>query len=326
MRRREFLMLVGGAPPIWPILARAQQALPVVGVLGSGSSASQLGAVAALQQGLKDSGFNAGRNVSLEFRWSEGQYQRMAAIAEEFVRTKVNVIVTLGGTPTVRAAKSATSVIPVVFLIGLDPVSAGLVASMNRPAGNATGITTLTVGLAAKRLEVVRELVPKLQKIAVLVNPANPTANANIKEARAAAASIGISTHVANVQADAELEPAFQTMAREQVGALLVGGDQYHLSRREKITALAARFWIPAVYYSREYVTSGGLISYGTDINDAYRQVGRYTGRILDGVNPADLPVQQAAKFELLINLRTAKALGITVPPTLLARADEVIE
>jgi ABC-type uncharacterized transport system substrate-binding protein len=320
------LALLTGSPLGWPLLATAQTSLPVVGVLGSGTPSSQSSAVAALQQGLKDSGFDAGRNVSLEFRWSEGQYQRMATIADEFVRAKVKVIVTLGGTPTVRAAKAATSTIPIVFLVGLDPVAAGLVTSMNRPGGNATGITTLTVGLAAKRLETVRELVPGLRKLAVLVNSNNPTASPNIKEAKAAAGVVGIEVHVANVQTDSDFEPAFQAMARDQVGALLVGGDQFHLSRREKITALAARFRIPAAYYSREYIAAGGLICYGTDINDAYRQVGRYAGRILDGVKPADLPVQQAAKFELVLNLKTARALNLEVPPILLARADEVIE
>jgi len=324
--RRQFVSALGGAAA-WPLVARAQQpALPIIGVLGGGSPTSFEFAVASFVQGLDEEGYDDGRNVALNYLWADGQYDRMSAIAAEFVRRRVTVIVTLGGTPAAQAAKSATSTIPIVFELGTDPVAAGLVASLNRPGGNLTGWTSMTVDLAAKRLEILHDLLPQIHTIAFLTNKSSSTNVNLVHEMEAAAAVLGMQVHFADAQTESDLAPAFEDLVRLKVEALALSGDQFHLSRRDKIVALAASHKIPAIYFSGEYVKAGGLMSYGPNMADSYRQVGVLTGRILKGANPADLPVEQPTKFELVFNLKTAKALGLTVPPTLLARADEMIE
>jgi putative ABC transport system substrate-binding protein len=280
----------------------------------------------AFRQGLNDSGYVVGENVVLEYRWADGRYEQLPRMAAELVQRGVAVIATFSGTPTAEAAKAATSTIPIIFLLGSDPVAAGLVDSMNRPGGNLTGVTNLTIALAQKRLEILYELVPKVSAVAFLVNPANLTADSLVRETETAATALGIQVHAVRAQVDADLDLAFESITRQQLGALVVGGDPFHLSRAAQITALAARYKVPAVYYLREYTVVGGLMSYGAVATESYRQLGTYAGRILKGAKPADLPVQQPTRFEFVINLKTAKALGLTIPPTLLATADEVIE
>jgi putative ABC transport system substrate-binding protein len=326
MQRREFITLIGGAAA-WPSAACAQQPrMPVVGFLGNGSSKSDAFVVAATRQGLKDAGYVEGQNVTFEYRWAEDQPERLPALATELVRLEVAVIVTVGGTTSAVAAKSATATIPIVFLTGADPIKLGFVASFNRPGGNLTGVSFLVNALVAKQFEVLHETVPKTALIGYLVNPTYANVEADTRNALAAAELVGQKLLVVQAHTDSELEAAFVTLIQQRVGALVVGADPFFTNRRDKLVELATRQKLPAIYPLSEFVVAGGLMSYGTSITDALRLVGLYAGRILRGEKPADLPVQQSTKVELIVNLKTAKALGLTVPPQIVARADEVIE
>src|SRR6202790_119813 len=327
MRRRQFITLLGGSAITWPSAARAQQAAPpVVGFLGSGSLQSDAFRLAAVQQGLTESGYVEGRNVAFEYRWEEDHDERLPALAAELVRRGIAVLISIGGNTSAVAAKSSTATIPVVFATGSDPIKLGLVTSLNRPGGNVTGVNFLTEMLVAKQLEVLYETIPRTPLIGFLVNPTNANAEADTKSVLAAAESLGQKLVVVQAQTDSELEAAFVALVRQRAGALMVMGDAFFLSRRNKLVELAARQAIPAIYNLREYAIAGGLMSYGTSITDAHRIAGLYAGRILNGEKPADLPVQQSTKVELVINLKTAKTLGLTIPLPLLGRADEVIE
>jgi putative tryptophan/tyrosine transport system substrate-binding protein len=327
MQRREFITLIGGAAVTWPLAAGAQQpAMPVVGFLGAGSRESDAYRAAAVRKGLIETGFVEGRNVAFEYRWAEDQYERLPALAADLVRREVAVFVAIGGITSAIAAKSATATIPIVFEIGGDPIGMGLVASLNRPGGNITGVSFLTGTLVAKQFEILHETVPKTALIGFLVNPANPDADNETKSARAAAGSVGQKIAIVQARKDSELETAFATLVQQRAGALVICADPFFNNQRDKLVELAARQKMPAIHSLREYAAAGGLMSYGTSITEAHRLVGLYAGRILKGEKPADLPVQQSTKVELVINLKTAKALGLTVPPQIVARADEVIE
>jgi putative ABC transport system substrate-binding protein len=327
MRRREFISLIGGTAAAWPLEARAQQTtMPVIGFLSGRSLVDSTQMMAALGQGLSEQGFVERQNVAIEYRWADGQYDRLPALAADLVRRQVAVILAVGSVPSPLAAKAATSTIPIVFIVGGDPVKFGLVASLNRPGGNITGVSVLSGPLTAKRLELLRELVPQAGVIACLVNPNNPEADSQLTDIRAAARTFGQALLILNASTDHELHTAFATLVRERAAGLLVGNDAFFVLRREQLVALAARHAIPAVYFLREFAAAGGLMSYGDTLAGAYRQVGAYIGRILKGTKPADLPVQQSTKVKLIINLKAANALGLELPPTLLARADEVIE
>jgi putative tryptophan/tyrosine transport system substrate-binding protein len=325
MRRRAFITLLGGAA-VWPLAARAQQpAMPVIGVLNSETSESRAERIAAFRQGLKESGFVEGQNVVIEFAWARGQYDRLPDLAADLVRRHAAVIVAIA-LPSALAAKATTSTTPIVFASGGDPVQVGLVDSLNRPGGNVTGVSLFNVALGGKRLGLLLELVPAASTIAVLENPNNPRSDFDTTELQMAVRAVGKQILIAKAADEHGLDRAFATLVQGGAGALLIPAEPLFISRRERLVRLAARYAVPAIYEIREFVAAGGLMSYGINAPDAYRQVGLYTGRVLKGVKPADLPVQQPTKFELVINLKTAKALGITVPPGLLAIADEVIE
>ena len=331
MNRREFITLIGGAAAapsmFWPRLASAEQAtMPVIGFLSSRSPAESSHLVAAFRAGLQAGGYVEGQNVAIEYRWAEGQYDRLPALAADLVRRGVAVLATTGGEPSALAAKAATSTIPIVFTVGGDPVKIGLVASLNRPGGNATGVSLLTTVPEAKRLGLLYELVPNAALIGVLINPNYQGAEAQSREVQDAARAIDRRIEIATAGNDRQLEAAFGTLVQQHADALLVGADPFFGTRRDRIIALAVQFKLPAMYQFRDYPVAGGLMSYGINITDGYRQVGVYTGQVLKGAKPADLPIHQSMKFEFIINLNSAKALGLQIPDKLIALADEVIE
>jgi putative ABC transport system substrate-binding protein len=329
MRRRDFIRVVGSAAATWPIAARAQHAsMPVVGVLSAEwPNAVTADRLRAFREGLNNTGYFEGRNVKIEYRWAEGRYDRLPALAAELVRLPVNVIVCVGSALASIAAKAASTTVPIVFYVGNDPVSLGLVPSLSRPGGNITGVANLNVELAAKRLELVHELAPTATKIGALANPTNTAVTEpETRDLQAAARTLGLTLHVLHASSEQEIDTAFMSLVQLRAGALVIASDAYFNSRSEQLAALTLRNAMPAIYQFREFVLSGGLASLGASVADTYRPLGVYAGRILKGEKPGDLPVQQATKVELIINLKTAKTLGITVPNTLIGRADEVIE
>ena len=326
IRRRKFLATLGGAAAARPLAASAQQpAMPVIGFLDPRSPDGMTERLRGFRQGLKDTGYVDGENVAIEYRWAEGQNDRLPALADELVRRRVAMIAAFG-IVAASAAKAATTTIPIVFATAVDPVRLDLVASLARPGGNLTGINIFTTELVAKRLGLLRELVPRAVRVAVLVNPAYPDSELMVRDVAAAARAMGLQIQVLNATTSREINAAFASLVRERPDALFVGGEPFLNSRRVQLVHLASRHAVPATYALRDYAEVGGLMSYGPNIADAFRQVGVYTGRILKGAKPADLPVVQASKFELVINAETARMLGLEIPPTLLARADEVIE
>jgi len=323
MKRREFIALVGGVAT-WPLAARAQQ--PVIGFLGSASPNEYAIRLGAFRQGLKEAGYVEGQNVAIEYRWAEDQYNRLPALAAELVHRQVAVIVAGGGTPSAMAAKAATATIPIVFAVAVDPVKVGLVTSLNKPSGNLTGVTNLNVDVAQKRLELMHELQPTAATIAVLINPTSVLAEPFLQAVEPAARALGLKLHILNASTDRELDTVFATLAQLRASALVVSTDIFFNTRAEQLAALSLRHAVPTIYAYRPFVAAGGLISYGSDETEYYRLAGVYAGRILKGEKPADLPVQRLTKIELIINLKTAKTLGITVPQSVQSRADEVIE
>jgi putative ABC transport system substrate-binding protein len=326
VKRREFITLLGGAAVAWPIGAQSQQpAMPVIGFLGSTSPDSYRHLVAAIRQGLNETGYVEKRNVAIEYRWADGKYDRLPALAAELVGHPVAVII--ANTPAALAAKAATTAVPIVFSSGLDPVKAGLVNSLNRPGGNVTGISSMSGELVAKQLELLHELVPSAIVIALLVNPANPALAGSLStELHAAARVLGLRLDVLKASSEGEIDTAFETLINPRTSALVIGADGFFSARSEQLAALTLRHAVPAISPYHPFAVAGGLMRYGTSATDGFRLAGVYAGRILKGEKPADLPIMQSAKFELAVNLKTAKALGLEVPPTLLARADEVIE
>jgi putative tryptophan/tyrosine transport system substrate-binding protein len=327
MERRQFITLLGGAVA-WPLAARAQQsAVPVVGLVNAGSREASASRVAAFRKGLNEAGYVEGQNVTVEYHWLDGQYDRLPSLMEDLVRRRVAVIASPGSNPAALAAKAATTTIPIVFGVGEDPVKLGLVASLARPGGNATGINFFAQEVAVKRLGLLHQLVPKAVRVVVMVNPANtPTAEATLRDVPDAARAIGLQIQILNASTSREIEAAFATLARDRAEALYVAADGFFVSRRVQFATLATRYLIPMAHAARETVEAGGLMSYGTDVPDMYRQVGVYIGRVLKGAKPADLPVLQSTKFEFVINLQTARALGLEVPNSIQLLADEVIE
>jgi putative tryptophan/tyrosine transport system substrate-binding protein len=327
MRRRNFIKAVAGSAVAWPLVARAQRStMPVIGYLGSTTSTERPERLRAFRRGLAETGLTEGQNVEIEYRWAEGHYDRFPELALDLVRHGVTVIAAPGNIPVARAAISATTSIPIVFSVPDDPVKLGLVASLNRPGGNATGIDFFLDVLVQKRLALLRELLPTAGRIAVLSNPTEPTAGSLAEDVRRAAGGLGLQIQMIDASTSQEIDKAFVGLGRDRPDALFVGPDVFFNARKVQLTTWAARYGLPTSFSARDYVEVGGLMSYGTDINDTYRQVGVYAGRILNGEKPADLPVLQETKFELVINMQTAKILGVIIPPTLLARADEVIE
>jgi ABC-type uncharacterized transport system substrate-binding protein len=326
MRRREFMTLLGGAAAAWSLAARAQQPMPVIGLLTSRAPGDTPQLLAAVRQGLKDTGFVEGQNVTIEYRFAGNQNERLPALAADLVHRQVSVIAAAPA-PAALAAKAATTTIPIVFEMGSDPIRLGLVASLNRPGGNVTGVTTLNEEVAPKRLELLHELVPTASAIALLVNPDNPAiGEPQLRSVLSAARTLGLELHVLKASTERDFDPVFAKLIQLRPGGLVIGGDAFFTARQEQLGALAARHAVPAVYQSREFIAAGGLMSYGGSYTDAFRLAGVYTARILKGEKPGELPVQQSTKVELLLNLKAAKALGITVPLSLLGRAEEVIE
>jgi putative ABC transport system substrate-binding protein len=317
--------MIAGSAVAWPLAARTQQpAMPVIGFLSSRSANDSALQLAAFRQALSEAGYVEGKNVAIDYRWADGQYGRLREMAEHLVGRQVSVIFASG--PAAHVAKAATTTIPIVFVSGEDPVKFGLVASLNRPGGNITGVTTFNAVLGSKRVQLLHELVPNAAMMALLVNPNFPSAGAEIRETQAAAHAVGPNLIVLNASTESEIDAAFAKLVQQRVGGLIVTGDPFFVSRREKLVALAAQHGMPTIYVQREFAVTGGLIAYGTSLTDAYRQVGIYAGRILKGAKPGDLPVVQPTKFDFVINLKTAKALGLDIPPKLLTLADEVIE
>jgi putative tryptophan/tyrosine transport system substrate-binding protein len=326
MRRRELVLILGSAVALPRGLRAQQKSMPVIGFLGIASPGSYAPFVAAFHQGLSETGYVEGQNFAIEFRWAEGHYDRLPALAADLVSRRVELVVTSGGRASALAAKSASSAIPIVSVIGSDPVAAGLIANLARPGGNLTGVSFLTVELMPKRLELLCELVPQARVIALLVNPNSPNAEPLIRDMQEAARAKGVKLDVLKAGTEGEIDAAFASLVQLQAGALVVDPDSLFNAQREQLVALASRYAVPAIYEGRSFPAVGGLISYGTSLTAVYHQVGVYAGRILNGAKPADLPVEQPTRFELVINLKTAKALGLTVPPSILARVDEVIE
>jgi len=326
MRRREFIVAVGGAVT-WPLVARAQRpAVPMIGYMDTASASTTAHLVEAFRRGFSAAGYDEGRNVAIEYRWAEGDYDKLPALAAELVRLQVAVIATIN-TPTILAAKAATQTIPIIFGVGVDPIKFGLVVSLDRPGGNLTGVTQLNIEMEAKRVQLLHELVPAATSIGLLINPSSPAySEAATESAQSAARTLGVRLLILNASTESTIDAAFVTLVAERAGTLLVSGDSFLVSKRNQIVALAARHRVPALYHRREFTAIGGLMSYGPSLPEVYYQVGDYTGRILKGAKPADLPVQQSTKFELVINLKTAKALGLTVPLTMQMAADEVID
>jgi ABC-type uncharacterized transport system substrate-binding protein len=327
MKRREFITLLGGAAAAWPLVSRAQQrAMSVIGFVSSRSSGESAVQVAAFREGLKEKGFVEGNNLAIAFRWAEGHYDRLPALCSELVHQGVAVLVAAGGPPSALAAKAATVTTPIIFILASDPIKLGLVASLNHPGSNATGVALFAVAVEPKKLEILHELVPKITQIGVLVNPRNPNAQTITTELQMASSALGLQIHIVNAATIAEVGAAFPTLVQQDVGALVVAADPFFNDQREALVTLAAQHALPAIYEWREFAAAGGLVSYGTIISDAYHQAGVYTGRILKGEKPVDLPVVQPTKFELVINRKTAKALGLEIPQPMLVAADEVIE
>jgi putative ABC transport system substrate-binding protein len=327
MRRRDFIAFLGGAALAWPLVAQAQQPhMPAVGVLGATSASGFAAQLAAFRRGLSEAGVVEGRDAAIEYRWADDQYERLPELAADLVRRQVAVIATIGGNAASVAARAATKTIPIVFHGSVDPVEAGFVASLNRPGGNMTGVVSLNVDTGQKRLELLHELVPTANTIALLLNPTNAVAETQSNDLLAAARTLGLELHVLHASREGEFEPAFARLMQLRAGGLVIGTDGFLVSRSERLAALTLRHALPAIFQYRAFAEAGGLMSYGGSVTDSYRLSGVYTGRILKGEKPADLPVQQATKVELIINLKTARALGLTVPLPLLGRADEVIE
>ena len=326
MRRREFISFIGGAAAAWPLAARAQQpAMPVLGFINGANAKGYTNQLDAFLNGLREAGYSEGNNVLIEYRWADGQYDRLPAMAADLVDRKVAVIAATG-TPAALAAKAATTIIPIVFETGNDPIELGLVRSLNKPGGNVTGVAQLAVEIAPKRLELLHELVPTAKTMALLVDPTDVVSEKTTRSVQAAATSLGLKLHILNVTAEREFDAVFQNLIQLQPGGLVISGGQFFNSRSKQLAALALQYKMPTVFTYREFAANGGLMGYGTSLADAYRLAGVYAGRVIKGEKPADLPVQQATKVELIINLKTAKALGINIPHTLIGRADEVIE
>jgi putative tryptophan/tyrosine transport system substrate-binding protein len=326
MRRREFLRALGGLTVAWPAMGRAQSNLPVVGLLGAPSRALYGKYLAAMLQGLQEAGFVEGKNVTIEHRWADGQYDRLPSMAADLSARQVQVICTVGGAPAAFAAKAATPTIPIVFVVAEDPVKLGLVNTFSTPGGNATGVSILTIELEGKRLEIIREVMPQARRIAILLNPKNPQSTLQLPAIESTAQRLGLQVQALRASTEAEIDAAYAEAIAQRADALIIGADGFLLSRREQIVGLSARHALPTIYRYRDECALGGLMSYGTDLADAYRLEGTYVGRVLKGEAPGTLPVQQSTKVELIINLKTAKTLGLSFPLTMLGRADEVIE